>query len=133
MGSEDNYETFTYVISELSKMGLCYLATHDGFGFGRSDKCRVFTVFELKTLFKGRVMATCSYTRDQAEGVLHAGVADLVGFGRPFLVNPDLPERFRNDWPLADPLPYELFWNAAKGLEGYHFPALDPKQAANQR
>ncbi|KAF1779158.1 Aldolase-type TIM barrel [Phytophthora cactorum] len=87
MGSEDNYETFTY-------MGLCYLATHDGFGFGRSDKCRVFTVFELKTLFKGRVMVTCSYTRDQAEGVLHAGVADLVGFGRPFL-------RFRNDWPLV--------------------------------
>ncbi|KAE8964350.1 hypothetical protein PR002_g29004 [Phytophthora rubi] len=120
MGSADNYETFMYVITELSKMGLSYLATHDGFGFGRSDKCRVFTVFELKTLFKGRVMATCSYTRDQAEGVLHAGVADLVGFGRPFLVNPDLPERFRNDWPLAEPLPYELFWNANKGLEGYH-------------
>ncbi|GMF36268.1 unnamed protein product [Phytophthora lilii] len=133
MGSEDNYETFTYVIKELSKMGLCYLATHDGFGFGRSDKCRVFTVFELKTLFKGRVMATCSYTRDQAEGVLHAGVADLVGFGRPFLVNPDLPARFRNDWPLAEPLPYELFWNAKKGLEGYHFPAYDPKQARRRR
>ncbi|KAG3253894.1 hypothetical protein PI124_g1532 [Phytophthora idaei] len=71
---------------------------------------------------------TFTYTRDQAEGVLHAGVADLVGFGRPFLVNPDLPERFRNDWPLAEPLPYELFWNAKKGLEGYHFPAYDPKK-----
>ncbi|KAL4134569.1 hypothetical protein PRIC2_004866 [Phytophthora ramorum] len=129
MGGENNYETFAYVITELGKMGLCYLATHDGLGFGRSDKCRVFTVFELKTLFKGRVMATCSYTRDQAEGVLHAGVADFVGFGRPFLVNPDLPARFLNDWPLADPLPYELFWDAKKGLEGYHFPAYDPKQA----
>ncbi|POM61613.1 12-oxophytodienoate reductase [Phytophthora palmivora] len=126
MGSDDNYEMFSYAISELSTMGLCYLATHDGFGFGRSDKSRVFTLFELKTLFKGYVMATCSYTRDQAEGVLHAGVADLVGFSRAFLVNPDLPARFRNDWPLAEPLAYEFYWDAKKGLEGYNsFPAYE--------
>uniref|UniRef100_M4B3J7 NADH:flavin oxidoreductase/NADH oxidase N-terminal domain-containing protein n=1 Tax=Hyaloperonospora arabidopsidis (strain Emoy2) TaxID=559515 RepID=M4B3J7_HYAAE len=127
MGSEDNYEMFSYVISELGKMGLCYLATYDGVGFGRSDKSRVFTLFELKTLFKGHVMATCSYTRDQAEGVLHAGAADLVGFSRAFLVNPDLPARFRNDWPLAEPLAYEFYWDAKKGLEGYNsFPPYEP-------
>ncbi|KAG3085562.1 hypothetical protein PI125_g19179 [Phytophthora idaei] len=111
-------------------MGLAYLATHDGVGFGRSDKSRVFTLFELKTLFSGHVMATCSYTRDQAEGVLHAGVADLVGFSRASLVNPDLPARFQNDWPLAEPLAYEFYWDAKKGLEGYNsFPTYVADEA----
>ena len=126
MGSEDNYETFSYATAELGRLGIGYLATHDGFGFGRSDKGRVFTLFELRTLFQGRVMATCSYSRDQAEGVLHAGVADLVGFSRAFLVNPDLPARFRHDWPLAEPLAYEFYWDAKKGLEGYNsFPPYE--------
>ncbi|KAJ8525550.1 hypothetical protein ON010_g15563 [Phytophthora cinnamomi] len=88
---------------------------------------------QVQSLFPIDLKAAKIKTQDDgvglAEGVLHAGVADFVGFGRPFLVNPDLPARFRNDWPLAEPLPYELFWNAKKGLEGYHFPAYDPKKA----
>jgi len=27
-------------------------------------------------------------------------LADLIAFGRPFIANPDLPDRIANDWPL---------------------------------
>jgi N-ethylmaleimide reductase len=119
MGGADNYEVFSYVFEQLSAFGLAYVATHDGFGFGRSDKCKLFTAFDIKTLVKGTVMTTCSHTRDTGEGALRSGAADLVGYGRPWLVNPDLVERFKHDWPLNPPLAYEFFWNAKKGLEGY--------------
>jgi len=37
-----------------------------------------------------------------AEKAIAAAQADLISFGRPFIGNPDLVERLRNDWPLAD-------------------------------
>lgn len=55
-------------------------------------------------------------------GVIHSGAADLVSFVRGFMSNPDLVERFRNDWPLNDELAYELYWDPAKGKEGYITP-----------
>ncbi|ETI53194.1 hypothetical protein F443_03808 [Phytophthora nicotianae P1569] len=59
-------------------------------------------------------------TRDAAEGVLRSGAADLVGFVRLFLSNPDLVERFQNDWPLNDLVPHEHYWDAHMGDVGYN-------------
>eukprot|EP00644_Phytophthora_capsici_P018060 jgi/Phyca11/17161/fgenesh1_pg.PHYCAscaffold_25_\ len=70
--------------------------------------------------FKGNVMANNSYTRDTAEGVVRSGAADFVGFARLFMSNPDLAERFQNDWPV-NPVPdYKYFWDAAMGDKGYN-------------
>jgi 2,4-dienoyl-CoA reductase-like NADH-dependent reductase (Old Yellow Enzyme family) len=53
--------------------------------------------------------------------------ADLISFGRPFISNPDLVERFRNDWPLADAAPTSD-WSAPTGAKGYtDFPVHAPK------
>ncbi|GMF27089.1 unnamed protein product [Phytophthora lilii] len=68
------------------------------------------------------------YNRELAEGAVHSGAVDLVGFGQLFMTNPDLVERFKNDWPLAGPLAYEFFYDADKGAEGYtEFLPYDPK------
>jgi N-ethylmaleimide reductase len=32
--------------------------------------------------------------------LVDAGLADLIAFGRPFIANPDLPQRIFNGWPL---------------------------------
>ena len=48
-------------------------------------------------------MTNGGYDRDRAERVLKAGDADLVSFGRLFLANPDLPERFKKNGPLNEP------------------------------
>lgn len=122
MGSVDNTEMFTYVFQRLSEHHLGYLAILDGFGFGYSDKSRVMTALDAKMHFKGIVMANCSYTRDTAEGVIHSGAADLVSFVRGFMSNPDLVERYQNDWPLNDELGYEFYWDPSKGKEGYITP-----------
>ena len=58
-----------------------------------------------------------------------SGAADLVAFGRPYMANPDLVERFRHGWPLAD-LPDMAYWWTPQGARGYtDFPSHAPGTA----
>jgi len=62
----------------------------------------------------------------------HAGDADLISFGRPFISNPDLLERFKNDWPLAETAPMSD-WYSPSGPKGYRdFPAYGSELAASR-
>ncbi|CEG43293.1 hypothetical protein L915_03779 [Plasmopara halstedii] len=126
MGSEDNYEMFKYAMERLSTYNLGYLAILDGVGFGYTDKCRLITAFDAKTAFKGIVMANNSYTRDRAEGAIGTGAVDMVGFGRLYISNPDLAERFQNDWPLAPQAEPNVYYNSSLGGKGYNdFPSYN--------
>ena len=44
-----------------------------------------------------RIMGNCGYTQESAEQAVAVGAADLIAFGRPFISNPDLVERFQ-EW-----------------------------------
>ena len=49
---------------------------------------------------------------------------------RPFISNPDLVERFKNNWPLAEPAPMSD-WYSPVGAKGYtDFPAHEGFAAA---
>jgi N-ethylmaleimide reductase len=48
---------------------------------------------------------------------LQGGIADLIAFGRPFINNPDLVERFINGWPLSKELDMNTFYTP--GEKGY--------------
>ena len=50
---------------------------------------------------------------------VEAGLADLIAFGRPFIANPDLPERIANGWPLNPLDPATVYGGAEKGLTDY--------------
>ncbi|MDF1583870.1 MAG: alkene reductase [Methyloprofundus sp.] len=51
--------------------------------------------------FSGIFVLNVGYDRESAEQALQNGLADAVTFGTLFISNPDLPERFRQDAPLA--------------------------------
>jgi 2,4-dienoyl-CoA reductase-like NADH-dependent reductase (Old Yellow Enzyme family) len=67
-------------------------------------------------VYKGTLVIAGSLTQKTAEELVNSGVADLAGFGRPFISNPDLVERFRNNWPLA---PFDPATFYGGGDEGY--------------
>jgi len=76
----------------------------------------------LRPLAPGAFIAAGGFTKDKAEAALRAGAVDLVAFGRPFISNPDLVERFRTGAPLAAPDPATFY---TPGPEGYSdYPAL---------
>merc|ERR1712146_615226 len=43
---------------------------------------------------------------------------DLCAFGRLYMSNPDLPERFANNWPTETEAAYEHWWGST-GAKGY--------------
>jgi N-ethylmaleimide reductase len=124
MGSDDNDQIFPYAAKELNKYGLAYIHLMDGIWRGFHQKCRRVTLHDIKKNFdNGAVIGNVEYTRELAEGVIRSGAADAVAFGRPFLSNPDLVERFQNNWPLnpvpANELLYGWKPDPAECLEGY--------------
>ena len=78
---------------------------------------------KLREIFKGTYISNGGYDRDKAERVLERGDADLVSFGRLFLANPDLPERFSKAKPLNDPDPTTFYGGDERGYTDY--PVLD--------
>jgi len=100
MGSSDFRQTYLYVVEELNKMKLGYLHIMDGLAFGFHDLGEPMTLSDFRPIYDGIMIGNCGYTKETAEERLSEGNADLIAFGRPYITNPDLPERFKHNWPL---------------------------------
>jgi N-ethylmaleimide reductase len=103
MGSPDFREAFLYYASQLNSQNLAYLHLLDGLAFGFHELGTPMTLAEFRQVFKGPLMGNCGYTQEEAEATIARGDADLISFGRPFISNPDLVERFSQGWPLNPP------------------------------
>lgn len=125
MGSPDYREQFSYVAEQLDSYGLAYLHVMDGLGFGFHDLGEPMTLGEFRKLFTGPLMGNCGYEKKDAELRIASGEADLISFGRPYISNPDLVERFQNGWPLA-PIAEMDVWYSPTGAKGYSdFPTYE--------
>ena len=113
MRDNDPAATFGYVAAQLAPLGIAYLHVGEG-----SDEARALTP-ALKRAFGGPVIVAGGYDRARAEAVLAAGTADLVAFGVPYLANPDLPERLRDDAPLNAPDPATFYGGDERGYLDY--------------
>ncbi len=122
MGSTDFREQFTFVVEQLNNFSLAYLHVMDGLAFGFHEQGEAMTLADFRKVFKGTLMGNCGYTLETAEEAINKQYADLIAFGRPFISNPDLVERFTNNWPLSEVGPAETWY--ASSEEGYiDFPA----------
>jgi N-ethylmaleimide reductase len=113
MRDSDPAATFGYAATQLGRIGVAYLHLMEG-----SDEARALTP-ALKRAFGGPVIVAGGYDHDQAEAVLAAGTADLVAFGVPYLANPDLPERLRDNAPLNAPDPKTFYGGGERGYVDY--------------
>jgi len=120
MGAADNREQFLYVAKQLSQFKLAYLHVLIGTGFGVTDKIKPMVMEEFRKVYSGTLIANVGYDRDSGEKELLSGNADLISYGRHYLSNPDLVERFANNWPL-NPAPDAKMWFSPpyNGGEGY--------------
>jgi len=115
MGDSNPLATFGYVARELGKRRLAFICARESLGNGRIGP-------QLKSAFGGSYIANEKFTQATAEAVLAAGEADAVAFGVPFIANPDLPERFRENAPLNAADPGTFYAPGPKGYTDY--PAL---------
>jgi N-ethylmaleimide reductase len=126
VGSPDFRETFTHVAAQLNAFGLAYLHVIDGLAFGFHNQGKPMTLAEFRAVFTGPLMGNCGYTQATAEEAIATGQADLIAFGRPYLSNPDLVERFANGWELNPPADLKA-WSAPTA-EGYTDFPFHPKE-----
>lgn len=125
MGSQDYREQFSYTAEQLDSYGLAYLHVMDGLGFGFHDLGEPMTLAEFRKIFTGPLMGNCGYEQKDAELRIASGEADLISFGRPYISNRDLVERFQNGWPLA-PMAEMSDWYSPTGATGYtDFPTYE--------
>ncbi|MEH6304702.1 alkene reductase [Olivibacter sp. CPCC 100613] len=107
--------THRYLIRELNKLDILYIHLSNSIADGRSVIPKEF-IEEIRQGFTNLILITGGYTAQRAEQDLQAGIADLIGFGKPFISNPDLVERFRTERALT-PWDEETFYYG--GPKGY--------------
>ena len=114
MGDSNPLATFGYVAQELGRRRLAFLCARESLGDKRIGP-------QLKKAFGGSYIVNERFTLETANQVLAAREADAVAFGVPFLANPDLPERFRNNAALNPPDQATFYAPGAKGYTDYPF------------
>jgi len=112
-------DTYNYLSAQLNKIGIAYIHLVDHSSMGAPE-----VPIEIKKIirnnFKNILILSGGYDKQRAEADIQRGLSDLVTFGRPFINNPDLVERFKNNWPLSHDLKMDLFYSAdEKGYTDY--------------
>ncbi|NHN83836.1 alkene reductase [Acetobacter musti] len=124
MGDDTPEETFGYIASELDRRKIAYLHVVEPTTLGTetasaADPKSEAIVRLLRQRFSGVMMLAGGYDQVTAEKALSAGRGDVIAFGKLFLANPDLPERFANNAPLNEADRATFFGGDAHGYTDY--------------
>lgn len=112
---------FLTLVHSLSALGLLYLHLVDHSSMGAPPVPADFKL-QLRAGFDGLFILSGGFDHASAEQALLDQRGDLIAFGRPFLANPDLVARLRQDAPLNAPDEATFYVPGAKGYTDY--PAL---------
>lgn len=119
-GSIDDTPQATYLAASklLNDMGIAYIHIAEA---DWDDAPVMAPAFKeaLRMLFAGTLIYSGHYNRERAVQAIESGWADLIGFGRPFIANPDLPYRLEFDHPLTQGNQSTYFGGGAAGYTDY--------------
>ncbi len=118
---------FDYIVDHLNALKLIYIHVIEGATGGARD-IAPFDYHSQRNRFKGAYIANNGYNLELANKVVTANEADLVAFGKLFIANPDLVERFKRGARLNTPDKATFYGGGAKGYTDY--PALESAGAA---
>jgi len=111
--------TYKYLAKEFNNLGIAYIHIVDHSSMG-APTVPIEIKKMMRSNFTSSIILSGGYDKARAVADLQSGLADLVAFGRPFINNPDLVERFKNNWPLSQNLKMDLFYSAdEKGYTDY--------------
>jgi len=112
---DNEEEDALYLIGELNKRGIAYIHLSESDWAGGLPYTEEFRQ-KVREQFKGIIIGAGAYTFEKAESLIDKGLIDAAAFGRDYIANPDLVERFQHSHPLNEQRP-EFFYGG--GVEGY--------------
>ncbi|MDY0221669.1 MAG: alkene reductase [Desulfobacterium sp.] len=119
----ESIPTFDHIVKRLNNYKLAYLHLSEPFTDvtdvpGAEPNIAV----HYRPMYKGTLMINTGFDRETGNKVIEDGLADLVAFGKPFISNPDLVERFE---AKAETAPWNEKTFYTTGPEGYtDYPVL---------
>jgi N-ethylmaleimide reductase len=119
--------TFSYVIKKLNLFALAYIHLMEPNEQDLATRDVINPVIStFRPLYQGLIITNGGYDKSQGNQILVTNEADLVSFGKLFIANPDLPERFAIDAELNSPNPATFYGVKEQNLEnGYtDYPSL---------
>ena len=114
----DPQALYEHAVEQLAPLNLAYLHVVEG-ATGGSRDIAPFDYPALRARFTGSWMVNNGYDREMALDAVARGKADLVAFGKPFIANPDLGRRLRENAPLNVPDNSTFYGGGAEGYTDY--------------
>lgn len=113
---------FPLAAEKLSDLGIGFLELREPGPegtFGSTDVPKLSPL--IRKAFGGPLVLNSDYGAEDGQAALDSGIADAISYGRPFLANPDLPRRFREDLPLNESNMKTWYLPGAEGYTDYPF------------
>ncbi len=118
---EETLPMFEHVCERLTQEGVAYLHVMEPFndiaGLAlpqNGSMCAHFRKF-----FGGAVISATDHGRTSGNATIASGDADLVAYGRAYIANPDLVERFEAEADLNVPIRETFYTGGASGYTDY--------------
>ena len=109
---------YNYITEQLNRLGIVYLHVVEGATGGPRD-IAPFDYPAIRNRFDQTYLANNGYDLELANAHLQSEEADLFAFGKLFISNPDLVERLKHGFPLANLNPSTLYGGSAEGYTDY--------------
>lgn len=117
---EETIPTFDYIITKLNEYNLAYLHLSEPFTdvsaipFAEKNIAKRY-----RPMYHGTLVINSAFNQESGNQVIEDGLADAVAFGKPFISNPDLVERFAENAPLAEWDQSTFYTPGEKGFTDY--------------
>ena len=118
LDDRDGLDMGLYLAEQFALRGIGYLHLSEPDWAGGPALNETFRL-ALRARFPGIIIAAGNYSVEKAEGLLEKGLIDAAAFGRPFIANPDLPQRLRKGAELNAVNAATLYGGGAEGYTDY--------------
>jgi N-ethylmaleimide reductase len=116
---DDIDATYEHLATQLNDLGVTYLHLQDRNSLGEPT-LPISLRQTIRDAFRHTIIFTGGYDLRKAEQDITHGLADLVGFDKLYVNNPDLATRLRKNYPLNSILDFStLYTSGERGYTNY--------------
>ena len=119
-GTEETMPTFDYIVEKLNAYNLSYLHLSEPFtDVSAIPFLESHIAKRYRPIYNGTLMINGGFDQQKGNNVIESGEADLVAFGKLFISNPDLAERFAANFEVAEWDQDTFYTQGTKGYTDY--------------
>ena len=123
MHDDDPVATYGALAEELPARSIAFMEVVEDSFQGNEVEGRPESVIDaIHAGFRRSYIGNSAYTAEEARSRIREGRCDLATFGRPYIANPDLPERFRRGAPLNEWDEATFYGGDERGYTDYRTP-----------